>query len=122
MIAIMDTFLDAPFVSISDDQRTHAAVHPRYAGTVYHGIPRNMFKFNQNPGTSAYLAWLGRLVADKAPDMAIRIAVKTGIRLKLAGNIVEQEKGYWLERVKPLIDQHTDLIEFIGEINDTQKE
>lgn len=119
---LFDTFTDVPIVSISDDQRTHAAVHPLYAGTVYHGIMRDQFTFNPDLGPTKrpYLAWLGRFAADKAPDMAIRIAVEAGIPLKLAGNIAE--KVYWLERVKPLMDQHPDLVEFVGEINDTQKE
>src|SRR6476469_3076890 len=64
-------FPEACFVSISDNQRRGLA-EADWRGTVYHGLPADMFQANFKPGS--YLAFLGRLTAEKGPEVAIRIA------------------------------------------------
>src|SRR3954462_14668264 len=50
-------FRDAPFISISDNQRIPLG-DANWCGTVYHGFPENIFRPNFEPGS--YLAFLGR--------------------------------------------------------------
>src|SRR6516165_708092 len=53
-------FADAPFVSISNNQRLPLA-EAKWLNTVYHGLPADLFQPSYERGT--YLAFLGRLTA-----------------------------------------------------------
>lgn len=105
-----------PLISISDSQR---APFPfaNWVGTVYHGLPMEQYRFYREPGK--YLAFLGRIAPEKRPDIAIDIARKTGIPLKIAAKIGEQDRAYFDTVIRPLIDPP--LIEFIGEIGEREK-
>jgi glycosyltransferase involved in cell wall biosynthesis len=70
------TFPKLPLVSISDSQRL--PMPPvNWAGTVYHGLPRDLLPFSAGP-REGYLAFLGRISPEKRPDRAIEIAARTG--------------------------------------------
>jgi glycosyltransferase involved in cell wall biosynthesis len=91
----------------------------RWAGTIYHGLPRDLYS---PPATSAprdYLAFLGRICPEKRPYRAIRIAQGAGLPLKIAAKIDANDIGYFEERIRPLID--TPLVEFVGEIGEADK-
>lgn len=105
-----------PLVSISDSQR-RPFPFANFIGTVYHGLPLEQFQFYSEPGN--YLAFLGRISPEKRPDMAIAIARKAGIPLKIAAKVAESDRAYFETMIKPLIDPP--FIEFIGEINDQEK-
>ena len=64
-------FAEALYVSISNAQRAPLP-NARWAGTVYHGIPKNLLKPNFAP--DGYLAFLGRICPEKGPQTAIRLA------------------------------------------------
>jgi glycosyltransferase involved in cell wall biosynthesis len=68
-------FRDACFVSISDNQRAPVK-GANWCGTVYHGLPAGQFRPSYERGS--YLAFLGRLTAEKWPEDAIRIARARG--------------------------------------------
>src|SRR5437762_2011243 len=68
---VVRAFPGAPFVSISDNQRIPLA-KANWIGTVYHGLPATTFRPIYDRGS--YLAFLGRLTAEKGPEPAIRIA------------------------------------------------
>ncbi len=63
-------FPDMPFVSISNAQRK-PILDATYAGTVLHGLPVNLHSANYDP-SGGYLAFLGRISAEKRPDRAIK--------------------------------------------------
>jgi glycosyltransferase involved in cell wall biosynthesis len=69
----------------------------------------------------APLVFLSRLDAIKGPHTAIKVALKTGNKLILAGNepTTPADKAYYEEKVVPLIDQKQ--IVYIGPVNDEQK-
>lgn len=67
------------------------------------------------------MAFLGRIAEEKRPDIAIKIAVKAGIPLKIAAKIDKVDVEFWETEVKPLVDQNPELVEYIGEITDSQK-
>ncbi|WP_030538782.1 glycosyltransferase family 4 protein [Sphingobium sp. DC-2] len=105
-------------VSISDNQRL--PMPPvNWAGTVLHGLPRDLLppRIGRKEG---YLAFLGRISPEKRPDRAIRIAARSGKPLKIAAKIDNVDRQYWEEQIAPLLDRHPN-IQFIGEINETQK-
>nr|CAD2166027.1 unnamed protein product [Meloidogyne enterolobii] len=113
-----------PLISISNDQRVHVEGNPNWIATVHHGLPKDLYKFIEQPqveaGKGPYLAFLGRFHKDKRPDLAIEIAVKAGIRLKLAASKFGAKDKY-VDKIMKMIDEHKDMVEFVGELNDKQK-
>ena len=67
-----------------------------------------------------YLAFLGRLTAEKGPETAIRIARATGMQLRIAAKLPRGERRYFKERLEPQIDGAQ--ITLIGEVNDEAKQ
>ncbi|KAF7633532.1 Glycos_transf_1 domain-containing protein [Meloidogyne graminicola] len=116
-------FNDFPLISISFDQRHHHGGHPNFIANIYHGIPSNLYKFvkNSKAGEDKYLAFLGRISPSKRPDMAIEIAVKANIRLKIAASTFVESSNEYQNKINKMVEQNKDKIEFVGEINDKQK-
>ncbi|HYD31773.1 MAG TPA: glycosyltransferase family 4 protein [Azospirillaceae bacterium] len=110
-------FNNMPLVSISDAQR-EPMPPVRWAGTVYHGVPAELYRLHPTPGS--YLAFLGRMSPEKQPEHAIEIARRSGIPLKMAAKVDKVDRAFFEARVKPLLDHP--LIEFIGEIGDQEKD
>jgi len=111
-------FRGFPLVSISNDQRL--PMPPvKWAGTVYHGLPRNLLGFNPTP-SGGYFAFLGRISPEKRPDLAIEIAVRAGARLKIAAKVDRADEAYWKNVIKPMIDSSPN-VEFVGEIGERDK-
>lgn len=109
-------FSDIPVVSISNHQRLPQP-GANWAGTIYHGLPGDLYR--PGAGKGGYLAFLGRISPEKRPDRAIEIAVKTGIPLKIAAKVDKADAEYYASVIKPLINHP--LVEFIGEIGETEK-
>ena len=105
-----------PMVSISDDQR-RSLPNANWAGTVHHGMPADAYVFNAKP--RGYLAFLGRMSPEKRPDRAIAIAKRLGMPLKMAAKVDAADAAYFHAEIEPLLADP--LIEFIGEIGDSQK-
>ncbi len=113
---LYDLFNDVPVVSISDSQR-EPLPQANYVSTVYHGIPEHALV--PGAGGGGYLAFIGRISPEKAPDAAIRIAARAGKRLKIAAKVDKVDREYFTSRIEPLLAQpHVD---FIGEIGDDAK-
>jgi glycosyltransferase involved in cell wall biosynthesis len=113
---LYQTFPDVPVVSISDSQRKPMK-YANFVDTIYHGLPDDMLR--QGPGLGGYLAFIGRISPEKAPDAAIRIAQAASMRIKIAAKIDKADQAYFDECVKPLLS--LPHVEFIGEINEFQK-
>ncbi len=105
-----------PLVSISDDQR-RPLPWANWAGTVQHGMKADLYGLQPEPG--GYLAFLGRISPEKGPDEAIAIAKRIGMPLKIAAKVDPADAAYFRNEIEPLLDHP--LIEFIGEIGDSQK-
>jgi glycosyltransferase involved in cell wall biosynthesis len=110
-------FPKMPLVSISDNQRLPMPAAANWAATIYHGLPSKLYEFNSSGGS--YLAFLGRISPEKGLDRAIAIAKSTGMRLKIAAKLDAADHQYFHTTIAPLLEDP--LIEFIGEIDDTQK-
>lgn len=110
-------YADMPVVSISDSQR-EPLPEANFVATVPHGLPENLLR--QGNGRGEYLAFLGRISPEKAPDAAIRIAARAGLPLKIAAKVDRVDREYFHNVVEPLFGQGR--VEFIGEIREDQKQ
>ena len=106
-----------PLVSISDHQR-RPLPDAKWIATVPHGFPADLHAYCARPSGN-YFAFLGRISPEKRPDIAIQLALRTGIPLKIAAKVDAVDVGYFEAVVKPLLNDP--LIEFIGEIGDDYK-
>jgi glycosyltransferase involved in cell wall biosynthesis len=111
------SFSRVPVVSISDSQRKPVA-HANFISTVHHGLPVN--RLRPQPATPSYLAFLGRISPEKRADIAIHIARRCGLPLKIAAKVDRADEDYFREDIAPLLT--TPGVEFIGEIDDAQKQ
>lgn len=105
-----------PLVSISDAQRKPLPLM-NWVETIYHGVPRDLLCFNSGPGK--YLAFLGRISPEKRPDVAIEVARRVGIPLKIAAKVDVVDRAYFEAFIKPLLSLPD--VEYIGEISDSEK-
>ncbi len=105
------------YVSISNDQR-RGVEDLNWIDTVYNGIDTNLYSLAKNPSRD-YLLWIGRANKIKGPDLAIKIAKKFGMKLKLVTRIKEDEKEFFNKELKPHIDGKN--VEFYGEISLKEK-
>ncbi len=110
-------FRDLPLASISNDQQGHLG-NANWLGTVYHGLPRDLLPFCPNP--NGYLAFLGRISPEKRPDVAIEIATRSGMPLKIAAKVDRADQAYWETKIRPLVADNP-YVEFIGEIGERDK-
>jgi glycosyltransferase involved in cell wall biosynthesis len=114
---VVRQFRRACFVSISDNQRAPLAT-ANWCGTVHHGLPAGLFRPSYDRGT--YLAFLGRLAADKGPDDAIRIARAAGMPLRIAAKVPRGERGYFKKHLEPEIGGAK--VRLIGEVDEQGKQ
>ena len=110
-------FRDLPLASISNDQRGYLR-NANWLGTVYHGIPRDLLPFRTKP--DGYLAFLGRISPEKRPDLAIEIAARSGMPLKIAAKVDRADQTYWETKIRPMVEDDPG-VEFIGEIGESEK-
>ena len=113
---IYQAFDDVPVVAISDAQRRPVS-QANYLATIHHGIPERLLL--PGFGAGGYLAFLGRISPEKAPDAAIRIARKAGMPIRIAAKVDQVDRRYFTEIVEPMV--RLPGVEFIGEIGDDKK-
>ncbi len=113
---IFRQYADANYVSISDAQRSYLP-GINYVSTVYHGIDVKSFPFHREKGD--YLAFVGRMSPEKRPDLAIEVAKRTGVKIKLAAKVDHREEPYFKKEILPLLDHP--LVEWLGEVDEQEK-
>ena len=109
-------YRSVPLISISDAQRAPLPFM-NWVATVFHGLPRDRLRFSPGPGK--YLAFLGRISPEKRPDIAIEVARKVGIPLKLAAKVDAVDRDYFEAVIKPRLSPPD--VELIGEIGESEK-
>jgi glycosyltransferase involved in cell wall biosynthesis len=113
---IFDEYTELPVISISNAQRKPLP-QANWAGTVYHGIPKTLYSLHERRGS--YLAFLGRISPEKCPDHAIEVAKRVGMPLRIAAKVDPADQAYFKQKIERLLDHP--LIEYVGEINDAEK-
>jgi glycosyltransferase involved in cell wall biosynthesis len=105
-------------ISISYAQR-EPLPHLNWIGNVYNAIDLDTYHFR--PELGDYLVFLGRISHEKRPDRAIEIARDVGMRLIIAAKIDDRDRGYWEHAIEPMV-RSSSLIEYIGEVNEQEKD
>lgn len=102
-------FPTVEYVTISDFQR-HRERMPRIR-TIHHGLDFSPYRARANK--EQYLSFLGRIAPIKGTHLAIEVAKRSGIPLKIAGEVQPIYRDFYETQVKPHIDGR--FIEYIGE-------
>jgi len=113
-----EAFAEVPLVSISGDQR-RPMPPVNWAGTVAHGLPADLLPFSAR-ADGGYLAFLGRISPERRPELAIEIAARAGLPLKIAAKVDKADQAYWEEVIVPMLRAHPQ-VEFVGEISEHRK-
>jgi glycosyltransferase involved in cell wall biosynthesis len=102
-IALMDQSRSR-FVAVSE----HTArqwEHVTRAAVVHNGVDTDTW--TPGPGGDD-LVWVGRVVPEKAPHEAVRIAAASGRRIRLAGPVGDH--AYFRDRLEPLLGDHAEYL------------
>jgi glycosyltransferase involved in cell wall biosynthesis len=116
---LLQEYTDVPFVSISNAQRA-SVPDANWCKTVYHGLPPALHTFRSEPGQ--YLAFLGRISPEKGIERAIEIARRTGMPLKIAAKIYNEDRNYFESVIQPLLHANSSIVEFVGEVGGVSKD
>jgi glycosyltransferase involved in cell wall biosynthesis len=106
---MLRAFRQEPFVSLSDSERGFLP-ELNYIATVNNGIRTE--DFPMGPGGDR-LIFVGRMAPEKAPDLAVAVARRTGRDLLLVGGIEPQYDAYFREEVESKLGGG---IEFAGPV------
>lgn len=89
--------------------------------TVYNAIDFSKYTLIEKVAEDAPLMFLGRIERVKGCHTAIKVAIDTGNKLLIGGNIspLEEERKYFEEEIKPFVDG-TQIV-FLGPLNDEEK-
>jgi len=79
--------------------------------TIHHGIDPRDYAMSHRKRT--HFTFLGRIAPVKGTHTAIEVAKRTGIPLKIAGEVQPKYKDYFETQVKPQIDGK--FIDYVGE-------
>ena len=101
------------YCSISDADRDPGL---DYLATTYNGIDPDAFTFVDRAGD--YLLFFARFHPEKGAHLAIEIAKRAGVRLKMAG--IPHDEAYFRESVEPHIDG--DAVQFLGHVRGKQRD
>lgn len=108
-------FDDMRLISISNAQRAPME-WANWQATVYHGLPEDLFEPRMDPGK--HLAFIGRISPEKRVDLAIEIAKRAGMKIRIAAKVDPADRAYY-ESVRHLLDEPH--VEFLGEIGEDKK-
>jgi glycosyltransferase involved in cell wall biosynthesis len=78
--------------------------------TVHHGIDLDQYRLVEHK--QQYLSFIGRIAPLKGTHIAIDVAQRTGIPLKIAGDVQPMYREYFEKKIKPKLDGK--LVEYIG--------
>jgi glycosyltransferase involved in cell wall biosynthesis len=101
------------YCSISDADRDPGL---DYLATTYNGIDPGAFTFVDRAGD--YLLFFARFHPEKGAHLAIEVAKRAGVRLKMAG--IPHDEAYFHEMVEPQIDG--DAVQFLGHVRGKQRD
>lgn len=98
---------------ISNQILPYAPAYP-----IFNGVNLKTYHFSDTISKDAPLVFLGRIEPVKGTHLAIQIALATKKKLIIAGNVPTEYNEYFEQQIKPYL---SDQIEYIGPVNDEQK-
>lgn len=105
------------YVTISDFQRCREAMP--LLRTIHHGVDVQRYRLGEAVERRSYLVFLGRVAPPKGTHLAIEVARRSGIPLKIAGEIQPRFRDYWEQQVRPHVDGR--FIEYVGQVGLEEK-
>ena len=106
-----------PIIAISHHQASMSRGIP-IAAVIHHGVDVDAVPVGA--GRGAYALCLGRMTPDKGIHVAVNIARRAGMPLRIAAKMREpDERAYFAERVRPLLGGD---IEYVGEVGGDAKQ
>lgn len=78
--------------------------------TIHHGIDTAQYRLSEQK--QHYLSFIGRIAPLKGTHIAIEVAKRTGIPLKIAGDVQPVYREYFEKKIKPHVDGK--FIEYVG--------
>jgi glycosyltransferase involved in cell wall biosynthesis len=100
---------DIWYVGISEFQRKLERL--KNIRTIHHGIDESQYV--EGKGKRTHFTFLGRIAPVKGTHLAIEVAKRSGIPLKIAGEVQPMFREYFDKQVAPHIDGK--FIEYVGE-------
>lgn len=88
------------FISISNSQR-RGCLDLNFVDTIYHGVSTDIVPRLEK---GEYLAYMGRLLAQKGADVAIQVAKQTEQSLLIASDNIHLQTQFVKEKVLPFVD------------------
>lgn len=113
--AMYERYPAVEYVAISQNQARHEPMSRM--SVAHHGLRVEDYRFKRDK--EDYLAFLGRIVPCKGAHVAIEIARRAGLRLKIAGEVQPMFEQYWNEDVRPQIDG--EQIQYLGQADHALK-
>jgi len=80
------------------------------ASVIHHGISLSSYQLVEQK--QRYLSFIGRIAPIKGVHIAIEVAKRSGIPLRIAGEVQPQNREYFEKKIKPQIDG--DFVQYIG--------
>ncbi len=96
------------YVCISRNQKQSLGI--AIASVIHHGLDTSLYEVREKK--KRYLSFIGRIAPVKGVHLAIQVARKAGIPLKIAGEVQPLFQDYFDSQVKPHIDGN--LVEYLG--------
>jgi glycosyltransferase involved in cell wall biosynthesis len=106
--ALYGRYPAAHYVCISGFQCEQESM-PRRT-TIHHGIDLSWYQLREQK--QQYLSFIGRIAPIKGTHTAIEVAKRSGIPLKIAGEVQPMYREYFEAKIKPEIDGK--FIEYVG--------
>lgn len=105
-------------VSVSRSQMAHVRIDAPWV-PIHNAVDTDFFRPASTP-RGDYAVFLGRLTSNKGVHLAIDVARRAGVSLKIAGNLTNEpgERAYFDNVIRPQLGP---LCEWIGEVDDYQK-
>ena len=111
--ALFDLMADEAFIAISESQRASFR-GLQFVATIPHGIDVARAPFRPQPDRPLYLAFLGRLRPEKGAHVAIEIARRAGLALRIAGRVKDVDAPYFDRQIRPHVDG--EAVRYLGEL------
>jgi len=107
------------FVGCSESQ---IRARPAGSGTwrrIWNGVDMDRYRHSPAVPSDAPLVFLGRIEPIKGAHHAVEIARAAGRRLIFAGNVPDQARDYFAQKIAPYLDE--DRVRWVGPVDDVQK-
>ncbi len=94
----------------------------RFAAAIHNPVDVVHAPFYDADSKDIDAAYIGRCHPEKGPVEAIEVALRAGLRLRMAMRVSAEERPYFEAEVKPLLKWASDDVEFVGEVNGRERD